>query len=425
MAHLIAHSHGWLVDLRNGSPAIPALAEKHLVPLAVRADLYERLDLANEFWIPRALNLFQTGPFFTGYLHALGIAPERIVFSGATTEELFRRGVRRGAVDNCFPSKLALAHVHDLLYRVQPDWIFFPILASLPQEVRPAVDACGCPSSQATPEVVKAALTREGDLFARRGVRYLDPVLNWAEPSLFERQMLRFWGPLLGVTGPENRRALRAGQTAWDEANERELRRPALAEIRRLEREGGVGIVVLGRPYHDDPGLNHGIFRELNQRGYPIFTVASLPRDLDFLSETLGTGPGAAANVFDISDVWANSFSANSNQKIWAAKLVAAHPNLVALDVSSFRCGHDAPMHATVEAILEATATPYFTFHEIDENRPTGAIRLRVETIDYFLREYRARRLRAAAAEPPTAEPETRGAEAPEAWVEVEAGGSR
>jgi predicted nucleotide-binding protein (sugar kinase/HSP70/actin superfamily) len=162
--------------------------------------------------------------------------------------------------------------------------------------------------------------------------------------------------------------------------------------------------VALGRPYHDDPGLNHGIFRELNQRGYPIFTVAALPRDAGFLGETLGTGPGAAANVFDISDVWTNSYSANSNQKIWAAKVVAAHPNLVALDVSSFRCGHDAPLHATVESILEATGTPYFSFHEIDENRPTGAIRLRVETIDYFLRQYEARRLgRRAPEEPPAA----------------------
>ena len=346
--------------------------------------------------IPRALNLFQTAPFFVGYLHALGIAPERVLFSGPTTEELFRRGVRRGAVDNCFPSKLALAHVHDLLYRVRPDWIFFPILVSLPQEVRPAIDAYGCPSSQAAPEVVKAAFMREGDLFARRGVRYLDPVLHWAEPSLFERQMLRFWGPRLGVTRGENRRALRAGHQAWEEASERELRRPALAEIRRLEREGRVGIVVLGRPYHDDPGLNHGIFRELNQRGYPIFTVNALPRDLAFLNQTLGNGPGATANVFDISDVWDNSYSANSNQKLWAAKVVAAHPNLVALDVSSFRCGHDAPIHATIEAILERTRTPYFTFHEIDENRPTGAIRLRVETIDYFLREYEARGLRGA-----------------------------
>ncbi len=346
--------------------------------------------------IPRAVNLFQTAPFFLGYLHALGVAPVRLMISGTTTEELFRRGSRRGAVDNCFPSKLALAHVHDLVWRVKPDWIFFPILASLPQEVTPALGASVCPTSQATPEVVKAALTRERDLFAEQAIRYLNPVFHMAEPRLFEREMLRFWGPLLGVTRRENARAMQAGEEARQRALEEGLRDPALACLRRLARERRIGIVVLGRPYHDDPGLNHGIFRDLNRLGYAIFTVASLPRDGEFLGELFGAEieAGAMRGPFDVSDVWRATFSANSNQKLWAAKIVARHPNLVALDVSSFRCGHDAPLHATLEEILEASGTPYFTFHEVDENRPSGAVRLRVETIDYFLREYEARVLR-------------------------------
>ncbi|HFE37716.1 MAG TPA: hypothetical protein ENK06_04750, partial [Gammaproteobacteria bacterium] len=40
------------------------------------------------------------------------------------------------------------------------------------------------------------------------------------------------------------------------------------------------------------------------------------------------------------------------------------------------------------EGILEKTQTPYFTFHDIDENRPTGSIKIRVETIVYALRQY-------------------------------------
>lgn len=345
--------------------------------------------------IPRAINLYQTAPFFMAYLHGLGIAPARIEVSGLTTEGLFRRGARRGAIDNCFPSKVALAHVHDLLYQKRLDWIFLPILVSIPQEFEGAVDASICPSSQATPDVIKAAFTREGDQFAARGVRYLSPIFNMAEPALFERQMLRFWKPLLGVTPEENRRAMEAAHEASGRAMEEKLRGPALKVIRQLEREGRVGIMVLGRPYHDDPGLNHKIFQDLSRRGYPIFSISALPRDSLFLAQLFQeeVAMGRIRGAFDISDVWRHSFSANSNAKIWAAKVVARHPNLVALDVSSFRCGHDAPIYATVEGILEASRTPYFTFHEIDENRPSGAIRLRVETIDYFLREYQSRNL--------------------------------
>jgi predicted nucleotide-binding protein (sugar kinase/HSP70/actin superfamily) len=91
----------------------------------------------------------------------------------------------------------------------------------------------------------------------------------------------------------------------------------------------------------------------------------------------------------DISDVWKNRYSTSTNHKVWAAKFTARHPNLVALEVSSFKCGHDAPIYGVIEGIIEQSGTPYFSFKDLDENKPTGSIRIRVETIDYFLRRYR------------------------------------
>lgn len=344
--------------------------------------------------IPRALNLYQTTPYFTAYFQALGIGPDRILFSGPSTEKLFRRGVRRGAIDNCYPSKLALAHVHDLLERCQLDAIFFPILINVPGQVSDGIDSMICPSAQATPEVIKAAFRRERDEFAAAGVEFLAPVFNMNEPALFARQMFRAWGDYLGVSRRENETAMAAAANAAQTALA-ELRDPALIEIRRLERDGEVGIVVLGRPYHNDPGLNHRIFQDLNRLGYPIFSINALPVDQVFLSQLFAEeiAQGRQSDPFAISDVWKHTFSANSNSKLLAAKIVSRHPNLVGLDVSSFRCGHDAPISATIEMILEASRTPYFTFHEIDENRASGAIRLRVETIDYFLKAYRSQRL--------------------------------
>ena len=75
--------------------------------------------------------------------------------------------------------------------------------------------------------------------------------------------------------------------------------------------------------------------------------------------------------------------------KVWAAKYVARHPNLVALELSSFKCGHDAPIYTTIEEIVEHSGTPYFCFKDIDENKPSGSIKIRVETIGYFLKRYR------------------------------------
>jgi predicted nucleotide-binding protein (sugar kinase/HSP70/actin superfamily) len=91
----------------------------------------------------------------------------------------------------------------------------------------------------------------------------------------------------------------------------------------------------------------------------------------------------------DITDAWKNSYSCSTNHKVWAAKFTARHPNLVALEISSFKCGHDAPIYGVVEGIIEQSGTPYFCFKDLDENKPSGSIKIRVETIDYFLRRYR------------------------------------
>jgi predicted nucleotide-binding protein (sugar kinase/HSP70/actin superfamily) len=47
-----------------------------------------------------------------------------------------------------------------------------------------------CPTVAITPEAVKAAFTRESDLFAENGLLYLHPFLSLDNPVLLRRQML-------------------------------------------------------------------------------------------------------------------------------------------------------------------------------------------------------------------------------------------
>jgi len=169
------------------------------------------------------------------------------------------------------------------------------------------------------------------------------------------------------------------------------IRRQAREVLDQLEREDRIGIVMLGRPYHHDPGLNHEILDEFQKLGYPIFSQNTLPLDEDMLERLFGeeVRAGVISSPLDISDAWKNSYSCSTNHKIWAAKFTARHPNLVALEISSFKCGHDAPIYGVVEGIIEQSGTPYFCFKDLDENKPTGSIKIRVETIDYFLQRYR------------------------------------
>ena len=344
--------------------------------------------------IPRVLNIYVYAPLFNGYLESLGVQPENIIYSDYTTSELYRAGASRGAIDPCFPAKIGISHVYNLIqekHRKKPlNVIFFPMYDVLHSPLVNIVGTNACPTVTATPETAKAAFTKENDVFAENNVKYLDPVLNFKDRKLFAYQMLQAWQPVLGLSEEENERAIEVGFQAL-ENYESSIRKRARQVLDQLEREDRIGIVMLGRPYHHDPGLNHEILEEFQKLGYPIFSQHTLPLDEDMLERLFGeeVRAGVVKHALDITDAWKNSYSCSTNQKVWAAKFTARHPNLVALEMSSFKCGHDAPIYGVIEGIIENSGTPYFCFKDLDENKPTGSIRIRVETIDYFLRRYR------------------------------------
>ena len=354
--------------------------------------------------IPRVLNIYTYAPLFNAYFESLGVQPENIIYSDYTSSELYRAGASRGAIDPCFPAKIGISHVYNLIqekHRKKPlNVIFFPMYDVLHSPLVKLQGANACPTVTATPETVKAAFTKENDVFAEHNVKYIDPVLNFADRKLFAYQMLQVWQPVLGLSDEENDRAVEAGFKALKDY-ESGIRQRARQVLDQLEREDRIGIVMLGRPYHHDPGLNHEILDEFQKLGYPIFSQNTLPLDEDLLERLFGdeVRSGVISSPLDIGDAWKNSYSCSTNHKVWAAKFTARHPNLVALEISSFKCGHDAPIYGVIEGIIEQSGTPYFCFKDLDENKPSGSIRIRVETIDYFLRRYREEVIRKRKAE--------------------------
>jgi predicted CoA-substrate-specific enzyme activase len=343
--------------------------------------------------MPRVLNMYVYAPFFSAYFESLGVPGGNLVYSDFTSGDLYREGSGRGAIDPCFPAKIGIAHVHNLLFAKHPkkklDVIFFPMVDTLHTPLVNLQGSNACPTVTVTPETVKAAFTKEADVFAEQGVRYRDPLINFHDRKLLGQQLFDALEGVLGLSPEENARAIEVGFRELD-AYERDIRARARTVIDQLERERRIGLVVLARPYHHDPGLNHEILEEFQKLGYPVFSQSTLPLDEDLLERLFGeeVRAGAISSPLEIQDVWKNSYSASTNHKVWAAKFTARHPNLVALELSSFKCGHDAPIYTTIESIIERSGTPYFSFKDIDENKPTGSIKIRVETIHYFLKRY-------------------------------------
>ncbi len=345
--------------------------------------------------IPRILNVYSIGPMFSAYFEALGIPAENLIYSDYTNEQLYKEGAKRGAIDPCFPSKVGIPHVHNLLYvhhKKKPlDIIFCPMIDDLPSDLPYAQAHRACPTVTVTPEAVKAAFIKEGDIFAENKITFLNTFVNPYQPTLFAKQLFDEFKDIFGLSWEENQRAVNEGFKAFDQFQNGILREQGREVLKRLEDEDRIGIVLLARPYHNDPGINHEILEEFQKIGYPVFTQASLPIDEDMVWRLFGEDvkAGTIQHPMDISDAWKNSYSENTSQKMWVAKYTARHPNLVALELSSFKCGHDAPVYTAVEETVTKSGTPYFSFKDIDENKPTGSIKIRVETIGYFLKRYR------------------------------------
>ena len=352
----------------------------------------EELRRRTRIGMPRAMNMYSTAPYFRTYFEALGIPKQNVVFSDETTEEMWVEGGKYGSVDPCYPSKVCQAHIHNLLFHQHTEkkplkYIFFPILTHVPSFGENVMDKTSCPIVAGVPDVMKAAFTKETDFFAQRGIEYVDPAVSFAEMHLTARRMFEVWGPRLKATEDESDHAHREAMKALA-AFEHDLMEKGRAILETVEAENRVAILTVSRPYHSDPGLNHGIPEEFQVLGYPVLSVRSLPRDLNYLSRFFKDEIARGQHPLDINDVWPENYSANSAQKIWAVKFAARHPNVVLLDLSSFKCGHDAPTYGIVESIVSASATPYQALHDIDANKPGGSIKIRVKTFAHSLKLY-------------------------------------
>jgi activator of 2-hydroxyglutaryl-CoA dehydratase/predicted nucleotide-binding protein (sugar kinase/HSP70/actin superfamily) len=340
--------------------------------------------------IPRAMNIYSTAPYFRTYFEALGIPKQNIVFSDPTSEEMWVEGGKYGSVDPCFPSKVVQAHVHNLLFHHHStekplQYVFFPILTHVPSFGENVMDKTSCPIVAGVPDVVKAAFTKEVDFFQTRGIEYLDPALTFSEMHLTARRMFQTWGPRLGITEDESDHAHREAVRAFVQF-ENDLQEKGRAILETVEAENRIAILVISRPYHSDPGLNHGIPEEFQVLGYPVLSVRSIPRDVEYLSRYFKDEAKRGQHPLDINDVWPENYSANSAQKVWATKFASRHPNVALLDLSSFKCGHDSPTYGIIDSIVSASATPYAALHDIDANKPGGSIKIRVKTYAHTLK---------------------------------------
>lgn len=357
--------------------------------LAKRADI--------RVGLPRVLNIWNTHQFWVGFLAELGIRRENIVFSSDTSEPQFKEfGKGRGTVDCCWPVKCISGHYGELvaIHRKGIQVLLSPMIYTLPSFLLGHVqDTLTCPRVMAAPENIKAGFLKEKDIFAENRISYVSPFVSLGDPSMVPKQLYESLKDVLDLEFEETKGAVEAGYQALQEFNWK-MRQKGREILAWCARETKPCILVLARPYHMDSGIGHEIEVDLQAYGYPILWVQYLPVDEDLMQWLFKSEieAGIIKSPFDITDVWASTYSSNTNEILWGAKVTARMPWITcAIRLSSYECGMDQPTYTPTQKIVEASGTLYFKFGDLDATKPAGSIKIRVETVHYYVQQsYRA-----------------------------------
>ena len=97
------------------------------------------------------------------------------------------------------------------------------------------------------------------------------------------------------------------------QANEMALMKKGKKILDEAIQNDEIVLLLLSRPYHTDPGLNHEVLDEFQSLGYKTLSMRAIPKDEAYLLEYFGEDidAGHIESVYDIRDVWPENYSTN------------------------------------------------------------------------------------------------------------------
>ena len=353
-------------DLAEGIPDLMAEREEALL------GSYEATkplpEDAPKVGLPRALIFHEIYPLWHAFLTELGL---EIVLSDATNKEIIHEGAELSVAETCFPVKVALGHVLNLV-RKDIDYIFLPSVINLPKDDPRLTDSFVCPYVQSLPYTVKASVD-----FEAAGIEVLQPVVYLGVDPVKGRNSLLHMGKRLAKSPREVKAAIKKGQEAQDRFSRRMQERGAevLAELPDDAR----AVVIVSRSYNGcDQGANLDIPRKLRNMG-----VWAIP--MDYLPLEERTLPEEYANMY-----W------HYGRKILSgAECIIDDDRLHALYMTNFGCGPDSFLNKFFKERLGGR--PCLTI-EVDEHSADAGMITRCEAFLDSLeaadrREYAASRM--------------------------------
>ena len=319
---------------------------------------YKPLELSKavrgEIGIPRVLNIYDSYPFWFTLLTKLGF---RVIISDDSSKKLYEKGIDTISSDSiCYPAKMVHGHIINLIEKGVKT-IFYPCVIFEEKEDKKAQNQFNCPIVISYPEVIKNNL----DILKEKNINMIIPFFSMASKEVLYKTVYEEFEKF----GVDRKEVEEAVDAAWEERYNfrRDMQNKAKEVMEWLEETGKTGIILCGRPYHNDKEIHHGIPNIINSFGIAVLTgdaVASLTSLEDGLR---------------VIDQW------TYHSRLYrAATFVGKHPNLELVELNSFSCGLDAVTTDQVQEILSNYGKVH-TLLKIDEVSNMGAVRIRIRSL--------------------------------------------
>ena len=294
--------------------------------------------------------MYEQLPLWDAFFKELGFAVE---LSPISTRSLYRRGQKTIPSDTaCYPAKIMHGHI-DYLLEQNVDFIFYPSESYNINEKR-GDNYYNCPVVAYYGELLKRNDTRLSD------DNFLDPFVDLNN----DKKTIETLYDALKKHGISKKEVARAFKIGLDEEIKyRSDVKAKGAEIIKTARENHQEMIVLvGRPYHVDREINHGVDKLLDGMG-----VAVLSEDcFDYNTER---------EKLHVLNQW--TYHARLYD---AANFVKTQKDMEIVHLVSFGCGVDAITSDEVRRILEESGRLY-TQIKIDEINNLGAVRIRLRSL--------------------------------------------
>ena len=302
--------------------------------------------------IPRVLNMYEDFPFWFTFFNQLGC---EVVLSDYTTKDQYNKAIDTIPSDTaCYPTKAVHGHIRDLA-QAQVDLIWYPCIQHGPKEFSHD-NNYHCPMVISYPELIRNNMQ---DVMGK--TPFYAPFLPLADKKSLVPALVKALKDL-----PFSKSEIsNAVETAWAEQEKckADYREMTKKTVSRLVAEQVPTIVLAGRPYHLDSGINHGIPELITSLGMAVLTedgVAPLGKDIKHLR---------------VVDQWSYH-----SRLYHAAEFVSRTEGFQIVELNSFGCGLDSIVADQVKDILSAKHKIH-TLLKIDEGTNLGAVTIRLRSL--------------------------------------------